>query len=62
MPDDKAELNHGLFEAAGEGDAETVGELLEQGAEVDARDSGGWAALHFAAPHDNPETGNMKSL
>ncbi|MAM93283.1 ankyrin repeat domain-containing protein [Parvibaculum sp.] len=56
MPDDKAGLNHGLFEAAGESDAETVGNLLEQGAEVDARDSGGWAALHFAAQHDNPGT------
>ncbi|MDT8287813.1 MAG: ankyrin repeat domain-containing protein, partial [Elusimicrobiales bacterium] len=32
------------------------GELLGQGAKVDARDTGGWAALHFAAQHDSPET------
>ncbi|MCA8927018.1 MAG: ankyrin repeat domain-containing protein [Alphaproteobacteria bacterium] len=61
MPDDKnnglkAELNKRLFEAAGEGSADEVGELLEQGAEVDRRDTGGWAALHFATQHDNPKT------
>jgi len=56
MPDDKAGLNQRLFEAAGEGQAAVVGELAEQGADLDARDTGGWAALHFAAQHDNPET------
>lgn len=56
MSDDKTRLNQRLFEAAGEGDATAVGELLEKGADLDARDSGGWAALHFAAQHDGPET------
>lgn len=56
MPDKKAVLNQRLFEAAGEGHAAVVGELLEQGADLDVRDSGGWAALHFAAQHDSPET------
>jgi ankyrin repeat protein len=56
MPGKKAGLNQRLFEAASEGDAGAVGELLGQGAKVDARDTGGWAALHFAAQHDSPET------
>jgi len=56
MPDDTGRLNQRLFEAAGEGHDAVVGEPLEQGAETDARDTGGWAALHFAAQHDSPET------
>ena len=56
MPDDKAGLNERLFEAAGEGHAALVGELVDQGADIDARDRGGWAALHFAAQHESPET------
>lgn len=44
MPDDKAGLNQRLFEAAREGNAAGIGELIEQGADLDARDSGGWAA------------------
>jgi len=56
MPSDRDRLKERLFEAAGQGDAAVVGELLEQGAKVDARDTGGWAALHFAAQHESPET------
>jgi len=56
MPDEKAGLNERLFEAAGEGHAALVGELVSQGADIDAPDRGGWAALHFAAQHDSPET------
>lgn len=59
MPDDKDSLNQRLFEAAGEGQAAVVSELIEQGADIDARDTGGWAALHFAAQHDSPETALM---
>jgi len=61
MPDEKdcegkAGLNQRLFEAAAEGAADVVSELLKQGAKVNAMDNGGWAALHFAATNDAPET------
>lgn len=52
----KTGLNQRLFEAAAEGAAGVVSELLKQGAEVNAMDNGGWAALHFAATNDAPDT------
>jgi|TARA_R110002124_G_scaffold123721_2_gene282577 hypothetical protein len=54
MPDDKAGLNQHPCEAG------VVGELLEQAADLDARDSGGWATLHFAAQHEGQGRGSVK--
>lgn len=45
------ELNRRLFEAAAEGDADAVGELLEQGADVNAVSACGATPLHWAALH-----------
>lgn len=38
-----------------------VSELLGRDADLDAWDSGGWATLHFAAQHGNPENARLRS-
>ncbi|MCB1401008.1 MAG: ankyrin repeat domain-containing protein [Rhodobacteraceae bacterium] len=45
----------GLFRAAHEGDVQGIGRLLDGGADIDARDSKGRAAIHVAAfaSHDD---------
>jgi hypothetical protein len=46
-------LNKQLFEAVRRGDVEEVRELLEKGADVNAKNNDGWTPLHDAAGHDH---------
>jgi ankyrin repeat protein len=44
-----------LQSAAAKGDIQGIDRLLAQGAYVDATDSGGWTALHWAADYGKTE-------
>lgn len=50
----RAEVTEQLLAAAARGDAETVSQLLSQGADVDAHDGDNMTALHYAAMHARP--------
>lgn len=51
----RAGLNQRLFEASSEGAADVVGELLEQGADVNALNAFGSTPLHLAASGGSAE-------
>ena len=48
-------MNYRLLKAIEKGNLELVKELLEQGAEINARDKYGWTALHFASLYGHLE-------
>jgi ankyrin repeat protein len=45
----------GVHVAASEGNEEVVKQLLENGADVEVKDSDGWTALHRAASEGHEE-------
>ena len=47
------ELNDKLIDAVKNGDIKNVRELIEKGADVDAKDKYGWTALHNVAQEEN---------
>jgi ankyrin repeat protein len=58
-PTGQSELNQALIEAAARGDAESVGRLLSQGADVSAADASGQTALIAAAYRNHLEVARM---
>ena len=52
-------LNEKLFEAIRENKIDKVLELIEKGADIEARNKGGWTPLHIACSYGKTETALM---